>query len=166
MGSMADFPARRRKGFRAQRFIVAGPWLHGEWHSAKAESIGLYQYGGHDTAKEFREQIEAPFFRYYLHGAGDALAWQAKTFQTGSNTWHTYPSWPPPGAKSTNLYLHADGALTFDSPKSGEPYREYVSDPANPVPYRKRPISPTYPAAIGAPGKSTTSALSIIGPTC
>jgi len=25
-------------------------------------------------------------------------------------------------------------------------YREYVSDPANPVPYRRRPISPTYPA--------------------
>ncbi|HXT47016.1 MAG TPA: CocE/NonD family hydrolase, partial [Gemmatimonadaceae bacterium] len=25
-------------------------------------------------------------------------------------------------------------------------YREYVSDPANPVPYRTRPISPTYPA--------------------
>ena len=25
-------------------------------------------------------------------------------------------------------------------------YREYVSDPANPVPYRQRPISPTYPA--------------------
>src|SRR2546423_9458474 len=24
-------------------------------------------------------------------------------------------------------------------------YREYVSDPANPVPYRQRPISPTYP---------------------
>ena len=25
-------------------------------------------------------------------------------------------------------------------------FREYVSDPANPVPYRQRPISPTYPA--------------------
>ncbi|MDQ2666320.1 MAG: CocE/NonD family hydrolase, partial [Gemmatimonadota bacterium] len=25
------------------------------------------------------------------------------------------------------------------------PYREYLSDPANPVPYRQRPISPTYP---------------------
>ena len=48
--------------------------------------------------------------------------------------------------------LHADGKLSFaapDSPeesKSGKAYREYVSDPANPVPYRQRPISPTYPA--------------------
>ena len=31
-------------------------------------------------------------------------------------------------------------------PKPSKPYREYVSDPANPVPYRQRPISPTYPA--------------------
>jgi putative CocE/NonD family hydrolase len=127
-------------------FIVAGPWLHGQWQTAKAENIGLVKYGGHDTAKEFRAEIEAPFFRYYLHERGDKFAWQAKTFQTGSNTWHTYAAWPPAGAKATNLYLHADGTLTFEPPKAGAPYREYISDPANPVPYRKRPISPTYPA--------------------
>jgi uncharacterized protein len=126
-------------------FIVAGPWLHGQWHAAKAESIGLIGFGGHDTAKEFREQIEAPFFRYWLHGKGEKFAWQAKTFQSGSNTWHTYSAWPPAGAKSTSLYLHSDGTLQFDPPKDGAPYREYVSDPASPVPYRKRPISPTYP---------------------
>jgi len=28
---------------------------------------------------------------------------------------------------------------------AGPQYRQYVSDPANPVPYRVRPISPTYP---------------------
>jgi putative CocE/NonD family hydrolase len=47
----------------------------------------------------------------------------------------------------TKLYLHADGALSFDLPKAAAGnYREYISDPANPVPYRQRPISPTYPA--------------------
>src|SRR6185503_2570673 len=36
--------------------------------------------------------------------------------------------------------------LSFDAPKKSiKQYREYVSDPANPVPYRQRPISPTYP---------------------
>jgi hypothetical protein len=44
------------------------------------------------------------------------------------------------------LYLQSDGSLSFDAPKSaGKDYLEYVSDPANPVPYRLRPISPTYP---------------------
>jgi putative CocE/NonD family hydrolase len=133
-------------------FMVAGPWYHGEWWSPKGDSIGIIPFGGHETAREFRETIEAPFFRYYLHGQGEKPAWQASTFQSGSNTWHTYATWPPKEAKPTKLYLHADGTLSFAAPIAApnapktEAYREYVSDPANPVPYRQRPISPTYPA--------------------
>ncbi|HEV2397306.1 MAG TPA: CocE/NonD family hydrolase [Candidatus Sulfotelmatobacter sp.] len=129
-------------------FIVAGPWYHGEWQAPKGDSIGLIPFGGHETSREFRENIEAPFFRYYLHGAGEKPSWQASTFQSGSNTWHTYPVWPPKEAKPTNLYLLADGTLSFNAPSvnpNEKSYREYVSDPANPVPYRQRPISPTYP---------------------
>jgi uncharacterized protein len=129
-------------------FMVAGPWYHGEWWSLKGDGIGIIPFGGHETAREFRENIEAPFFRYYLHGQGEKPAWQASTFQSGSNTWHTYAAWPPPGTKPTKLYLHADGTLSFSAPgaaKAGPAYREYVSDPANPVPYRQRPITPTYP---------------------
>ena len=126
-------------------FMVAGPWRHGQWHSAKAESIGAVDYGGHDTAREFRHDIEAPFFRYFLHGDGTRFGWRAKTFQSGSNTWQTYDAWPPSQAVATNVYLQSNGALTFEPPKSGKQYREFISDPANPVPYRMRPISPTYP---------------------
>ncbi len=129
-------------------FIVAGPWFHGQWQTAKGDSIGIIPFGGHETAREFRENIEAPFFRYYLHGVGEKPAWQASTFQSGSNTWHEYAAWPPKGAKLTKLYFHTDGTLSFVSPensKTGKPFREYISDPANPVPYRLRPISPTYP---------------------
>jgi putative CocE/NonD family hydrolase len=127
--------------------MVAGPWFHGQWQSAKAESIGLIPFGGHETSREFRENVEAPFFRYYLHGKGEKPSWQATMFQSGSNTWKTYAVWPPKEAKPTKLYLHADGSLSFKAPVPGgtKGYREYVSDPANPVPYRARPISPTYP---------------------
>jgi putative CocE/NonD family hydrolase len=128
-------------------FIVAGPWFHGEWQTPKGDSIAIIPFGGHETAREFRENIEAPFFRYYLHGQGAKPAWQASTFQSGSNSWRTYAAWPPKEAKPTKLYLHADGTLSFTAPGEAKPaYREYVSDPANPVPYRQRPISPTYPA--------------------
>jgi hypothetical protein len=128
-------------------FMVAGPWFHGQWQTPKADSIGIIPFGGHETAREFRENIEAPFFRYYLHGIGEKPAWQASTFQSGSNTWHTYAAWPPAEAKPTKIYFHADGTLSLTAPdKTDKPFREYVSDPANPVPYRTRPISPTYPA--------------------
>jgi putative CocE/NonD family hydrolase len=127
-------------------YLVAGPWLHGQWQQAKAESIGVVGFGGHDTAREFRHDIEAPFFRRFLHDDGGQFAWKVKTFQSGSNTWQTYDAWPPAGTVATNLYLRADGVLSFEAPQEGKAYREYVSDPANPVPYRARPISPTYPA--------------------
>jgi uncharacterized protein len=131
-------------------FMVAGPWFHGEWQFPKADSIGLISFGGHDTAREFRAEIQAPYFRYYLHGKGEKPSWQAKTFQSGSNRWQTYDSWPPKNAGARKLYLHSDGTLSFDAPgatsgAAARAYREYVSDPANPVPYRERPISPTYP---------------------
>jgi putative CocE/NonD family hydrolase len=131
-------------------FMVAGPWYHGEWWSPTGDSIGLIPFGGHETAREFRVNIEAPFFRYYLHGLGEKPHWQASTFQSGSNSWHTYAAWPPKEAKLTNLYFRGDGTLSFTAPdpganKGAKAYREYVSDPANPVPYRQRPISPTYP---------------------
>ena len=128
-------------------FIVAGPWFHGEWQAPKGDSIGLIPFEGHETSREFRENIEAPFFRHYLHEKGEKPQWQASTFQSGSNSWHTYAVWPPKESKNTNLYLHADGTLSFTAPSSkpGKSYREYVSDPADPVPYRTRPISPTYP---------------------
>jgi len=126
--------------------MVAGPWYHGQWRAPKADSIGLIALGGHETAREYRETIEAPFFRYYLHGRGEKPAWRATTFQSGANRWRTYAEWPPKEAQPTNLYLHADGTLSFERPRAGgKAYREYVSDPANPVPYRPRPISPTYP---------------------
>src|SRR5207237_8676536 len=127
-------------------FMVAGPWFHGQWQGPKGEGIGLIPFAGHETAREFRENIEAPFFRYYLHGRGERPAWRATTFQSGANRWRTYAEWPPKEAQPTNLYLHGDGTLSFDRPRpGGKAYREYVSDPANPVPYRPRPISPTYP---------------------
>jgi len=131
--------------------MVAGPWFHGQWQSPKGDYIGQVKFGGHETAREFRENLEAPFFRYYLHGKGEKPQWQATMFQSGSNQWRTYAVWPPKEAKPTKLYLNADGTLSFKAPVPGGAsagkvgYREYVSDPANPVPYRTRPISPTYP---------------------
>lgn len=126
-------------------YIVAGPWYHGQWQSETAERIGRIEFGGHDTAREFRQDIQAPFFRHFLHGKDERPAWRAKVFQSGSHIWNTYDSWPPATARKTRLYLQSDGTLSFNEPRDGKSYRQYISDPANPVPYRARPISPTYP---------------------
>jgi len=125
--------------------MVAGPWRHGGWHG-KADMLGPIPLG-EDTAQSFREKIEAPFFAYWLHGKGEKPAWTATLFQTGSNVWKSYPVWPPREAVPTSLYLHANGRLDFVPPGTDEKdgHVDYASDPAKPVPYRQRPISPTYP---------------------
>ncbi|MFL5488100.1 MAG: CocE/NonD family hydrolase, partial [Gemmatimonadaceae bacterium] len=129
-------------------FMVAGPWYHGGWQGAKGDSIGIVPLGA-ETAREFRDNIQAPFFRYYLHGIGAKPTWRVTTYQLGGNRWRTYTEWPPANSKPTSVYLQCDGILSFDAPGSDDRagYREYISDPASPVPYRPRPISPTYPGA-------------------
>jgi putative CocE/NonD family hydrolase len=71
---------------------------------------------------------------------------EALTFEAGANVWRRWEAWPPTGRTETrNLYFAPDGTLTFDPPRTDEAgIHEYVSDPAHPVPYRKRPIQTTY----------------------
>ena len=123
--------------------MVAGPWAHGTWQ-ARGNMLGNVPLG-RDTGVEFRDQIQTPFFRYWLHGKGAKPDYEARILQSGSNVWKSYASWPPKIATVTSLYLRADGSLSFTAPAAGEACRSYISDPANPVPYRERPISPTYP---------------------
>jgi putative CocE/NonD family hydrolase len=126
-------------------YFVAGPWNHGGWMGASGRTLGNIDFGS-DTAKYYRQNIFAPWFAYWLHGKGsrpDAEAW---TFQTGSNVWKKYDQWPPKKRiTEKKLYFRADGKLSFDAPGDADGFDSYVSDPANPVPYRRRPIIPTYP---------------------
>jgi len=55
-----------------------------------------------------------------------------------------YDAWPP-RVQSLKLYLDAEGKLSFDKPAHEKSdFDAYISDPADPVPYRKRPIEATY----------------------
>jgi len=136
---------------RHENFLVIGPWNHGQW-AGTTRHLGAIQFG-EPTTDEFRERYEAPFFAYYLKDEAGFSLKGAATFESGSNQWREYTHWPPPESKPQNLYLAADGSLVLSSSgaaksslgkKSDASYREYVSDPANPVPYRHRPIQATY----------------------
>ncbi len=122
-------------------FLVLGPWRHGSW-AATTRHLGALQYG-QPIGREFRARIEAPFFAKYLKDDPGFGLVNTASFQTGSNTWKYYAHFPPPESKPTDFCLGADGAVqSGTSCKDG--HTSYVSDPANPVPYRHRPIQPTY----------------------
>jgi uncharacterized protein len=129
---------------KSENFLVLGPWNHGQW-GGTTRHLDEVDFG-EPTTDEFRERYEAPFFAHYLKDEGTFALKDTASFESGSNHWMEYSHWPPPAAVDRNLYLGAQGALSFHQPskKEAKEFTEYVSDPANPVPYRKRPIEATY----------------------
>ncbi|MBM3979881.1 MAG: CocE/NonD family hydrolase [Planctomycetes bacterium] len=125
-------------------FLVVGPWNHGGWAGGKGDKLGKVSFDS-NTGAYFRKEVQAPFFARYLKDTNpNQRIPEARMFQTGVNTWESYDRWPPKGAAARKLYFHAKGKLSFDAP-AGEGSDDYVSDPANPVSYRPRPVRPTYP---------------------
>jgi putative CocE/NonD family hydrolase len=127
-------------------YFVAGPWNHGQWNG-EGTHLGPVEFGS-DASKYYRENIWDKWFAYWLRGEGKLELPEASTFETGTNRWEHYEAWPPlEHVQAKRLFLQPDRKLSFDAPvpNEKEAFDEYVSDPANPVPYRPRPVAPTYP---------------------
>lgn len=143
-GPLKAYEVLEKKDNNDLNRIVIGPWNHGGWNAVTGDKLGNISFGS-PTAQEFRKDIQAPFFAYHLKGKGDSNFFEAITFQTGSNTWNTYDNWPPENiTTTTKLYFHSNGMLSFEQPDNDDLFSEYLSDPFHPVPYRLRPIEPTY----------------------
>jgi uncharacterized protein len=122
--------------------LVMGPWIHGGWARGEGSNLGDVAFND-KTAEFYSEHIEFPFFEHYLKGKGKADQTEAWVFETGSNVWRAYATWPPKGLKSKAFYFQQGGKLT-EAPPAVAPHNsdkesdEYISDPAHPVPYIER----------------------------
>ena len=124
-----------------QNFLVVGPWNHGGWSRGEGRKLGRIDFGS-ATAEYYRRNVMSRFLAYHLKGEGSLDLPEALTFRTGANEWVRHDSWPPKNTKERRLYFQADRKLSFElPPATAQPaFDSYVSDPANPVPYRPRPI--------------------------
>ncbi len=122
--------------------LVMGPWFHGAWGGrGDGAALGNVSFGGQQTSA-FYQKLEMQFFNFYLKDKGSPSISEATIFETGSNEWRFYDTWPPKGLKSTDIFLKGEGKLDFGVPQAAvsgtgesESFDEYVSDPAHPVPY-------------------------------
>jgi putative CocE/NonD family hydrolase len=147
-GALAVYKAIKPKDSANDKvFLVIGPWHHGQM-IGNGSSLGAIKFGS-DTALHFRQKVLAPFLAQYLKdGAAKADIAPVTAFETGTNEWRRYAAWPttegPWAGKETpgiGLYLRAGLKLSLEAPKAGETvFEEYVSDPAKPVPFVRRPI--------------------------
>jgi uncharacterized protein len=140
-GPQEEYKMLERFDTGHDNFLVLGPWRHGSWASS-SRHLGDLAYG-EPIGNEFRTRIEAKFFAHYLKDEPGFELADTASFRTGSNTWQYYAHFPPPESKPRGLYLHGDGQLGWERPAVAGTTR-YESNPNSPVPYRHRPIQPTY----------------------
>ncbi|MEO5890994.1 MAG: CocE/NonD family hydrolase [Ferruginibacter sp.] len=141
-GAWNAYKACEQQSPQTNSKIVMGPWYHGQW-SREGSFLGNVRFAA-NTSDFYQQNIEIPFFNYYLKGKGsiDDIA-EANIFFTGENNWKKLPKWPPQNVEYKSLYIREDGKLSFEKavvkPAGGKTrlsgFSEYTSDPAHPVPY-------------------------------
>jgi len=114
--------------------LVMGPWYHGQWASRDGSVLGNARFGS-NTSFWYQNNIELPFFNYYLKGKGDPMLAEATIFFTGSNEWRKLSQWPPSNSQATAIYFNSNNSLSWNKPSLAKSASEYISDPAHPVPY-------------------------------
>jgi len=111
--------------------LVMGPWTHGAWAGGEWSRFSTQDFGS-NTSNYFQDSLQSAFFNFYLKDKGNFTAAEATVFETGSNKWRKYPSWPPQDVKNIDFFLSSNNRL---STGKGNGFDEYISDPAKPVPY-------------------------------
>jgi putative CocE/NonD family hydrolase len=127
-------------------FLVMGPWHHGQ-EIDNGSTLGALDFES-NTSLYFQREILAPFLAQYLKdGAPKADVAPVSAFETGTNRWLRLNAWPSGCASgctihATPLYLGTGFTATLGRSPNASGFDEFTSDPAKPVPFRSRPISP------------------------
>ena len=143
-GAPAAYAATEAKDARNDmNFLALGAWRH-SGVNYEQRALGAYKLPG-DTATQFRREYLKPFLDQRLKTDGPrAETPPVLIYQTGTDRWLKLDRWPLACAGGCQaglkpLYLQPGKKLGFAAP-AGEGFEEYVSDPANPVPYVRRPV--------------------------
>lgn len=132
-GTIQTYQTIERNNPTVQNAMIMGPWFHGGWVRSNGNRLGNVSFS--IKSSEYYDSIIRKFFNYHLKGIGELLLPEVSAFETGSNVWRTYDSWPPSNAEKKKIYLQSHGHLSFDAPHDSTGSDEYFSDPNKPVPY-------------------------------
>jgi putative CocE/NonD family hydrolase len=144
-GALKTYKSIEKQNPGIYNVLVVGPWFHGGWARSEGDWLGT-AYFGQKTGEFYRANYELPFFNHFLKDKGDiAQIKEVNAFDTGANDWKSFDTWDPKAnITDAQLYLAANGKLSFDKPTGAGGSDEYVSDPSKPVPYTQK-ITSNYP---------------------
>lgn len=138
-GAFQTYYAIKRNSPETELYFALGPWYHGGWRDSAYNSLGGV-YMGDGCSLRYKQDIEYPFFAYYLESKGSKPA-PVNWWAAGDSQWTASATWPVKGTRNVKYYL-AEGLPHHAPAKAATSV--YVSDPANPVPFieevgKKRP---------------------------
>jgi len=111
-----DFEAMQARG--RDVWLTIGPWAHA---SLPGMGEGLRQSLMLFSALEKKQRPFADRDRVRL-------------YVMGAKRWRDYPSWPPPGSRSLQLFLQPGGGLKAAAPATASAPTAFVYDPRDPTP--------------------------------
>jgi hypothetical protein len=133
-GSLHTYQAIEKQSPVNKNFLVMGPWTHGAWARNGWNHFGTYDFGS-NTSQYFQDSLQTKFFNYFLKDKGSWNTSEATVFETGTNQWRHFKQWPPQNISEENYYFDSNKKLSTEKNNAANSSDEYVSDPANPVPY-------------------------------
>lgn len=133
-GPLKTYQAIEAQNPDISNVLVMGPWSHGGWNRPDGSRLGNIHFGA-NTSDFFQKHIELPFFNHRLKGKTNPDQPEAHVFETGTNRWRKFESWPPCLLQKCKLYARAGGSLSFDPPDDEEGNDRFPSDPNRPVPF-------------------------------
>lgn len=133
-GSLHTYEAIEKQSPENNNYLVMGPWTHGAWARNEWNKFGSYDFGS-NTSQYFQDSLQTKFFNYFLKDEGSWNASEATIFETGTNRWWHFKQWPPENISEVSYYLNQNKKLSIQKNSDKNNFDEYISDPANPVPY-------------------------------
>lgn len=116
--------------------VVFGPWSHGDWaRNSERQVIGNIHFGD-NISDYYQKEIETKFFNHFLKGEanGNTGLPEAHFFNTGTNEWESFSTWPPENSVKKSFFLQPYQKLTKQANRMMAT-SDFVSDPRKPVPY-------------------------------
>ena len=132
-GALRTYEAIEKQTASNNNRIIVGPWTHGAWAAPSWTKFGSYNFGA--NLNQYYQEIETKFFNYYLKDDGSFDLPEATVFETGTNQWKQYTSWPPSNATNTPFYFGSHLSLSTNKPTEQNGAAQYINDPNKPIPY-------------------------------
>ena len=132
-GAWGTYEAIKTQSPQTELYLAFGPWYHGGWGRRGYNSLGNV-YFGEGSSDYYQDNIEYPFFRYYLEGKGEKPN-KVSIYYSGSQKWEIYQNWPCEDVAYTPYYLHGNGDFNAQAPTEAKSVTSYYSDLSHPVPF-------------------------------